>query len=221
MEKVYIMKSGNAYKVGVSSNPNARLKHLKIGNPQLELIYQSGFLDNGYTVEKLIHNKLKTYEISNEWFCGMGENEIILVADKLVSLSGKKPHKNTSKSKTSNDLFVRHKGCVYPIERYLKQIEKETQDIQFENSEIEKFVHTLQGYYVPNVFTDAILMSVFKAKSILEIEKSQDVNITGNIYSIFSKEYVTKIKRIEQAVGMLINDYEELNKIIQFIEQAG
>lgn len=85
MEKVYVMKSGDAYKVGVSVEPETRLRHLKIVNPYLELVYQSQKLSNGYAVEALIHKNLNSYKISNEWFAGISENEIIRIVNEIVS----------------------------------------------------------------------------------------------------------------------------------------
>lgn len=219
MEKVYVMKSGDAYKVGVSVNPKTRLRHLKIGNPYLELIYQSWELSNGYAVESLIHKKLNPYKISNEWFDGISESEIIRITNKIVSSKGKTDNKSTSKNASANPMII-HLTCNgkrTSLEECIKQTEKEIQDMQFENAEIEKFTYSLQGYYVPNIFTDTILMTIFKTDSIAEIQEMLGITIAGNIYSLFSEDAVSEMRELEQLAASLINNYVNLNEIISII----
>lgn len=219
MEKVYVMKSGDTYKVGVSVNPETRLKHLKIGNPYLRLIYQSRELSNGYTIESLIHKKLNSYKISNEWFEGIGENEIIRIVNETVSSKGKTDNKSTDKSASTNPIII-HLTCNgkrTSLEECIKQTEKEIQNMQFENAEIEKFTYSLQGYYVPNVFTDAILMAIFKMDSIAEIQEMLGITIAGNIYSLFPEDAVCEMRKLEQLATSLINNYVNLNEIIRII----
>lgn len=219
MEKVYVMKSGDAYKVGVSVEPETRLRHLKIGNPYLELVYQSQKLSNGYAVETLIHKNLNSYKISNEWFAGISENEIIRIVNEIVSSKGKTKNKNINR-KTSGNLVtiqITYNGERISLKECANQIEKEIKDIQFENSEIEKFTYSLRGYYVPNAFTDTILMSVFKTDSIEEIQETLGTTISGNIYSLFSDDVESEIRRLERLSVLLINNYVNINEIIRII----
>lgn len=197
MEKVYVMKSGDAYKVGVSVEPETRLRHLKIGNPYLKLVYQSQKLSNGYAVETLIHKNLNSYKISNEWFAGISENEIIRIVNEIVS--SKEKNKNINRKTSGNPVIIQItcNGEHISLKECENQIEKEIKDIQFENSEIEKFTYSLRGYYVPNVFTDTILMLVFKANSIEEIQEELGNTISGNIYSLFSEDIESEIRRLE------------------------
>lgn len=223
MEKIYVMKSGDAYKVGVSVKPETRLRHLKIGNPYLKLVYQSRELSNGYAVETLIHKNLNSYKISNEWFAGISENEIIRIVNEIVSSKGKTKNKNINR-KTSGNLVtiqITYNGEHISLKECANQIEKEIKDIQFENSEIEKFTYSLRGYYVPNVFTDTILMSVFKANSIEEIQEELGNTISGNIYSLFSEDVESEIRRLERLSVLLINNYVNINEIIRIIRTGG
>ena len=218
MEKVYVMKSGDAYKVGVSVEPETRLRHLKIGNPYLKLVYQSQELSNGYAVETLIHKNLNSYKISNEWFAGIDENKIICIVNEIVSSKKKEKNKNI-KNPSRNPVIIQltYNGERISLKECANQIEKEIKDIQFENSEIEKFTYSLRGYYVPNVFTDTILMSVFKTDSIEEIQETLGTIISGNIYSLFSDDVESEIRRLERLSVLLINNYVNINEIIRII----
>lgn len=219
MEKVYVMKSGGAYKVGVSVEPETRLRHLKIGNPYLKLVYQSRELSNGYAVETLIHKKLNSYKISNEWFAGIDGNKIIRIVNEIVCSKGKTKNKNIDKNSSDNPIIIRltYNGKHISFEECSNQIEKEIKNIQFENSEIEKFTYSLRGYYVPNVFTDTILMSVFKTNSIEEIQETLGTTISGNIYSLFPEDVESEIRRLERLSVLLINNYVNINEIIRII----
>ena len=218
MEKVYVMKSGDAYKVGVSVEPETRLRHLKIGNPYLKLVYQSQELSNGYAVETLIHKNLNSYKISNEWFAGIDENKIICIVNEIGSSKGEAKNKNI-KNPSRNPVIIQltYNGERISLKECANQIEKEIKDIQFENSEIEKFTYSLRGHYVPNVFTDTILMSVFKTDSIEEIQETLGTIISGNIYSLFSDDVESEIRRLERLSVLLINNYVNINEIIRII----
>lgn len=222
MKKIYVMKSGDAYKIGVSIEPEARLKNLKIGNPYLKLVYQSQNLSNGYAVEALIHKKISSHKISNEWFAGIDENEIVRIVDEIVSSEGKTENKNIDKNSSANPtiIYFVSNGKRISIEEYANQIEKEIKDMQIENAEIDKFAYSLKGYYVPNVFTDTILMSVFKTNSITEIQEMLGITISGNIYSLFPEDIESEVRRLERLSVLLINNYVNMNEIIRIIRQG-
>lgn len=68
---VYLIKSDNAVKIGVSNNPQSRLITLQTSHHQkLELIYQLQCADqtSAYNVESLLHKRYKSYNVSGEWF---------------------------------------------------------------------------------------------------------------------------------------------------------
>lgn len=222
MKKIYVMKFGDAYKIGVSIEPEARLKNLKIGNPYLKLVYQSQNLSNGYAVEALIHKKISSHKISNEWFAGIDENEIVRIVDEIVSSEGKTENKNIDKNSSANPtiIYFVSNGKRISIEEYANQIEKEIKDMQIENAEIDKFAYSLKGYYVPNVFTDTILMSVFKTNSITEIQEMLGITISGNIYSLFPEDIESEVRRLERLSVLLINNYVNMNEIIRIIRQG-
>ncbi len=67
---LYVIQSDvtGAVKIGISSNPQKRLKQLQTGSPyQLKLLCS---IANMSHKEKIIHNRLKDYKMSckGEWF---------------------------------------------------------------------------------------------------------------------------------------------------------
>jgi len=68
---VYIVKEdfSGRYKIGISKNPENRVKQLNIGNPEnLELVYCEKAKLPNYQSEKLLHDKYRDNHIRSEWF---------------------------------------------------------------------------------------------------------------------------------------------------------
>lgn len=70
MNKIYLIKSLNEglYKIGVSKNPNKRLKEVQTGNPSPVEIVQLYETDNAYKIESTLHNRYSHYNTHGEWF---------------------------------------------------------------------------------------------------------------------------------------------------------
>jgi predicted GIY-YIG superfamily endonuclease len=66
---VYLIKSDNGeYKIGVSKNPNKRLKQLNCGNPfNSEIIHQFE-TEIPHKVETALHNFYSMNKINREWY---------------------------------------------------------------------------------------------------------------------------------------------------------
>lgn len=70
---VYLIsdESNNCCKIGISKDPNARLKKLQTSNPSKLVLYFSHiFTDTGSarTIERQAHKKLEKYRMQGEWF---------------------------------------------------------------------------------------------------------------------------------------------------------
>lgn len=68
--KIYLIKSisDGCYKIGVSKNPDKRLKQLQTGNPsELHLlnVYESKI---AFKIEKVLHNTFNINKEHGEWF---------------------------------------------------------------------------------------------------------------------------------------------------------
>ncbi len=65
---VYIMKSNEYYKIGVSSNPQKRLKELQTGNPVEIEIVNSWKVRFAMELEKKLHDLFDRERVRLEWF---------------------------------------------------------------------------------------------------------------------------------------------------------
>ena len=68
---IYIIGSKDPpYKIGISRDPNQRLRSLQTGHPyplQIHSLKQTDITETKY-LEKMIHNNLKFYKTKGEWF---------------------------------------------------------------------------------------------------------------------------------------------------------
>lgn len=89
-KKLYIIQSGDSYKIGVSKNPSKRLFSLKLGNPDkdMELIYESSMLANPYDIEYQAHFVFYRYSLGREWFRGIDKDKLIQKVDAIVRANG-------------------------------------------------------------------------------------------------------------------------------------
>ena len=68
---LYLLKSDDKYKIGVSENPKDRVKQLQTGNPyDIELIKTESFDTKKYAhdLEERLHKQLSEFREEGEWF---------------------------------------------------------------------------------------------------------------------------------------------------------
>ena len=70
--KLYIAKSGNKIKIGVSIYPEERIATLKTGNADIRLVKVYNYGQKSGEIEKLAHKKFEEYRDSGEWFFDNG-----------------------------------------------------------------------------------------------------------------------------------------------------
>lgn len=89
-KKLYIIQSGDSFKIGISKDPKKRLFSLKLGNPdkEMELIYESPMLSNPYDIEYQAHFVFYKYSIGREWFSGISKDKLIQKVDAIVCSNG-------------------------------------------------------------------------------------------------------------------------------------
>lgn len=90
MEKksVYIMQHGGMCKIGVSKNPKKRLETIQIGNPNIEIIYESIPIFNAYEIENKMHKIYKENSIGREWFLIKDTETAISILKEKVKTEG-------------------------------------------------------------------------------------------------------------------------------------
>jgi len=62
-KKTYFIKSGDLVKIGISENPEKRLKQIQTSNPDSEIY---GIINEN--IEKMLHNIFNQYRYKKEWF---------------------------------------------------------------------------------------------------------------------------------------------------------
>ena len=67
---VYLMKSENYYKIGISKNVNRRCKELATTKMpyEIKIIAQTCLISNADDIEKKLHERFKKQRINGEWF---------------------------------------------------------------------------------------------------------------------------------------------------------
>ena len=65
---VYLLRSGTAFKIGKSNNPEARLKTLLTGSPTDIAIVVVLHVDNMHKVEAFLHQRFAAQRLRGEWF---------------------------------------------------------------------------------------------------------------------------------------------------------
>lgn len=65
---VYILKSGDLYKIGQSAKPRKRFRQLRTGSAlPIEVVYMTK-TPHYKVVEKILHNRLASKRVRGEWF---------------------------------------------------------------------------------------------------------------------------------------------------------
>lgn len=89
IDHVYIIRQGTTrfFKIGVSNNPQNRLKNLQTGNPhQLKLVFSvpcHGI--SAYKAERIIHTYLHRDQVKNEWFNINTDDRVIFIAQAMLN----------------------------------------------------------------------------------------------------------------------------------------
>lgn len=83
--RVYLMRCGTHYKIGVAKDVNRRLRDLDERPFKIALISVSQPIPDAYKIEKEIHKKYEKKRIRGEWFA-LDENEVNSVSEWIRTL---------------------------------------------------------------------------------------------------------------------------------------
>lgn len=83
--QVYFIRGDktNSFKVGISSDPRARLKAMQIGSPIKLLLTRAVEVQNPESVEKELHSVFAKYRIHGEWF-SMPWKDAVEIFDSII-----------------------------------------------------------------------------------------------------------------------------------------
>lgn len=65
---VYLVRSGDFYKIGIADNPAERLAQMQTGNPAKLVLVRAWPSHQAQREERLIHSLLQRYHHAGEWF---------------------------------------------------------------------------------------------------------------------------------------------------------
>ena len=101
MKYIYLIQSleEGYYKIGISKNPNKRIKQLNTGNSSLLKLVNSYQTDYAEKIEGTLHRKYSHLHKHGEWFDLSIENEVIF--------------NNECKKIEENLVFLRKSGNVF------------------------------------------------------------------------------------------------------------
>ncbi len=218
MEKksVYIMQFGEMCKVGVSKNPQKRLKDIQIGNPNIKLIYQSTLIFNAYEIENKVHRIYKENSIGKEWFLIKDTTEIILTLRQFVETDGifyieKKNNKNTNK--LLDEIIYAE---IKRLQEEVQNIRQETSNMKEENKRVNDFLSCILGTKNECDYTNLIYRTLFN-KTAKQLKHEYGVKSKENLRDYFIGSDLEKVQSAEMLVSSLINCGWGYGEIKEFI----
>lgn len=155
-KSVYIIKSDDKYKVGVSKDPQQRLRAIGIGGANLKLIYSSPPIYNSYEVESYLHSQLAEYAIGREWFSGVSEVSIMKNVTSAVETHGK--HLGCDKDESAEPSFnFVYGGEIVSHNEVIKMIKSETEALKKENDAVLDLIVMVAINPKIGIIVDALL----------------------------------------------------------------
>jgi hypothetical protein len=89
---IYLIEDGNHFKIGISVNPNKRVKQLQTGNGSklriVKIFDNPSKIYNERLMERRLHFLLRQFKKTGEWFCfrDMDKDQIIALIEKMLLL---------------------------------------------------------------------------------------------------------------------------------------
>lgn len=217
-KSVYVMKSGTSYKVGISRNPEKRLESLKLGNPDIRIIYASDQIKNARAIELALHKKFSDFKLGREWFL-FDDEEAILSYVLGVVLEFGDTRKESAICNNHSVPMVYENGLIYTLDKWLEKEDTEKERIQWENEELQKFAYCIQGYEIPNAFSDCIYKVLF-GMSAVQLRNKYGIDKKANLRDCFSIEELRAVQSMECLVSGLVDCGWEYDQVKSFIEHT-
>jgi hypothetical protein len=211
-EYIYIMSDSPAYKIGMSNNPEYRLRQIRGHNPRdVKIIYQfpCSTRDDAHTLEKTLHEKFKHKRIRNEWFSlnAVDLNKIKSTCELFYT--------NTNSYETITDWFAVESKNLFEK----NSLGHFTPD--FKMPKIKEFLPLEQKIIFDNSDWNAVFNKHYEKKTKLSLEYLQEkFNIlkrkgtfeTGNILHLADEKFI--FERIFGTEGLKYD--EELEELLHF-----
>lgn len=204
-KSIYVFEYLGRYKIGISKNINRRLSQLSCGCPGIKCIYCSNLLSNFLEMEKVLHKLFSQWNVGGEWFSRVDIKQI----ESIINKNGKTNVIISKKDKNLDFLHIMEK-------LFCKDDDKNLQEIKEENAELEKFLQSVNGLDVPNIYSDLIYDILF-GENTEELRKKFDVERFESFRKHLTDEQNKQIDDYTLIVIGLINLYKDFNYIEYFL----
>lgn len=214
-KKLYVFEYADRYKIGVSNNIKNRLNQLSCGCPNIKCIYESEYLDNPFIVESQIHKMFCEYCIGSEWFSFVdidAVKEAISNSGKIIDIETIKDRNRKSAKKFSEIAERTFSHFSAPNDQNNESMER----IAFDNMQIEKFIHSVNGEDVPNIYSDLIYDILFGENTESMVSKYSPKRFES-FRAKLTEEQNLRIDKLTKVVGSLINQYWSYGQIEEFV----
>lgn len=216
IKKIYVAENESKYKIGVSKDIETRMTQLSCGCPKIKCIYSSDYIFNAFELESVLHEKFSANCVGGEWFV-FKNNSFLETIRNFINKYGE--FCDYAEEKRIEQLYLNGAFEEF-LEESIKDINEhnntELQNMKFENEQIEKFISSIQGADVKNVYSDCIYFALFEKtmEELIDIYKPLRYESFRNK---LSDEESKKVQSMEMLVSGLINcgwGYEQIKNFI-------
>lgn len=153
---VYFISDGEYLKIGISNNPESRLRTLQTSNARpLEIIHviPTHSKESALSLEGQLHDRLAEHRLSGEWF-NMDGYEAIQEANKMMNVIDNRLLQQRFNSLVSQDIAKNYPPITHSVPTYVLRAEMRQMVIERRNrflSAIEDEIDTLRNQIIKKV----------------------------------------------------------------------
>lgn len=206
-KSIYVFEYLGRYKIGMSNNINRRLSQLSCGCPGIKCIYCSKLLSNFNKMERMLHKLFWEWNVGGEWFSCIDIKRIESIIEKY-GISNIVISSNNKKQWDYAPLMEK----FFPKD----EDDDELQKVKQENIELDKFLQSLNGSDIPNIYSDLIYDVLF-GESTEQLRKKFDTKRFESFRKHLTDEQNKQIDDYTLIVVGLINLYKDFDYIKDFL----
>lgn len=219
LQSVYLIKSADGnVKIGISQNPDARLKELHVGNSSnMQLLYESKPIYNAPKIEHMLHKKYMKQHVSGEWF---KINDIPTLTEQIeeaIKTHGKFKKVVDPRGQEVHDAMKAH---IAFLNSKADEMRDKAESEKQSNDYALNFSRCICGA-VPeekSFYTKLIYKMIF-GKSLDELKIDFNVKEKESIREHMTAEQLQEVESLEMLISGLINIGMSYQEIKQFVEE--
>ena len=222
IKRIYVFEYNGRYKIGMTNCIKKRLSQLSCGCPGIKCVYESDLLRNAPAIEKNIHRKMSSYCVGGEWFeCDL--NELLRILSPIIEKDGKKVSIGCYKNERETELRKCENSTKILLNEFRNGVLKPLEDVNleqliYENSQIELFVKSIEGFDCSNIYSDLIYNKLFGLNT-MELRDRYKTGKYESFRKYLTDEMIKNIEDLERIIGSLINLGWNYGEIERFVAQ--